>query len=309
MDHGCRALSIRIDLLDRRHPDRGQFHGNKMNQDASRRAEELVRRWNVCIDETRATTTSILLFGKRGSERVVLKVLSKPGDEWCSGDVLLAFSGNGMVRPLEVAEGAVLLERILPGNSLLDLVLAGRDEEATLILADVLLRMSPAEAPETSATVENWAAGFDRYFNGTNRAIPIDLAQHGRETWLELCASPRPRRLLHGDLHHENILFDAARGWLAIDPKGVVGELEFEIGAMLLNPMGRPELFASQEIVLRRVRIIQKALKIDCERILRWAFARAILSAIWTQEDGESLDHMHSSLKLAREIQPTLGVA
>jgi streptomycin 6-kinase len=88
-----------------------------------------------------------------------------------------------------------------------------------------------------------------------------------------------------------------------------VGELEFEIGAMLLNPMGRPELFASREIVLRRVRIIQKALKIDGERILRWAFARAILSAIWTQEDGESLDHMDSSLKLAREIQPTLGVA
>ena len=81
MDHGCRALSIRIDLLDRRHPDRGQSHRNKMNQDASRRAEELVRRWNVSIDETRATTTSILLFGKRGSERVVLKVLSKLGDE------------------------------------------------------------------------------------------------------------------------------------------------------------------------------------------------------------------------------------
>jgi streptomycin 6-kinase len=141
------------------------------------------------------------------AKRVVLKVLSKPGDEWCSGDVSAGFSvATAWCGLLKSPKVLSLLERILPGNSLLDLVLAGRDEERRSYSTDVLLRMSPAEAPETSATVEDWAAGFDRYFNGTNRAIPIDLAQHGRETWLELCASPRPRRLLHGDLHTEHPL-------------------------------------------------------------------------------------------------------
>lgn len=51
------------------------------------------------------------------------------------------------------------------------------------------------------------------------------------------------------DLQHYNVLFDDARGWLAIDPKGVVGEVEYEIGAILRNPIERPDLFAAPEIV------------------------------------------------------------
>jgi len=273
-----------------------------MNPEVSRHAEELARRWNVDVDETRDTPTSILLFGKRGEDPVVLKVLRRPGDEWYSGSVVKAFGGNGVVRALEATEGAVLLERILPGNSLLDLVLAGQDEDATAVYANVILEMNPVASAEASTT-EHWAGGFDRYFNGTDGAIPTDLVREGRQTYLDLCASQRHRRLLHGDLHHENILFDANRGWLAIDPKGVLGELEFEIGAMLMNPVARPELFASRGIVERRVRIIRDILKLSDERILRWAFARAVLSAIWTQEDGESSDHMHGCVMLARQIQ------
>jgi streptomycin 6-kinase len=129
-----------------------------------------------------------------------------------------------------------------------------------------------------------------------------------RQTYLDLCASQRHRRLLHGDLHHENILFDDHRGWLAIDPKGVIGELEFEIGTVLLNPIAHPALFASRTVVQRRVDIFQRVLQLDNERILRWAFARAVLSAVWSWEDGDSSGNIHSALTLASEVRTLAGV-
>ena len=66
----------------------------------------------------------------------------------------------------------------------------------------------------------------------------------------ELCASQRGVRLLHGDLQHYNVLFDRRRGWVSIDPKGVLGEPEYEIGAALRNP-ARPALYAVRAIVER----------------------------------------------------------
>src|SRR5438105_1948740 len=76
--------------------------------------------------------------------------------------------------------------------------------------------------------------------------IPADLVAEGEEVYSRLCASQVHPTLLHGDLQHYNVLFDARRGWLAIDPKGVVSEVEYEIGAFLRNPFEQPELFLSR---------------------------------------------------------------
>ena len=62
--------------------------------------------------------------------------------------------------------------------------------------------------------------------------------ERAQRLYVGLCASQTSTRLLHGDLHHYNILRDGDRGWVAIDPKGVVGEVEYEIGAALRNPYG-----------------------------------------------------------------------
>ena len=88
--------------------------------------------------------------------------------------------------------------------------------------------------------------------------------------------------LLHGDLHHFNVLEDAKRGWVAIDPKGVVGELEYEVGAILRNPndFRQPDFFASRDIIERRLRILTNSLRLDYRRTLEWSFAQAG-SAIW----------------------------
>ena len=63
--------------------------------------------------------------------------------------------------------------------------------------------------------------------------IPKSLVYETKQIFFELTESQGKTLLLHGDLHHDNILFDKKRGWLAIDPKGIIGEAEIEVSAFL----------------------------------------------------------------------------
>ena len=237
----------------------------------------------------------------------MLKVLRRPGDEWRCGEVLDAFGGRRVVRVYEYVEGAVLMERLRPGTPLAGMALDGRDDEATEILSEVIRRMSPRNTSSGEfVTVQDWGKGFERYLAAGAGLIPRDLVEQGQRVYAELCASQRATRLLHGDLHHDNVLFDADRGWVAVDPKGVIGELEYEVGAALRNPYERPELFASPETVERRVRRYEAVLKLDPWRVLSWGFAQAVLSAVWSCEDGFAVGPETPSVVLARAIQPML---
>ena len=97
-----------------------------------------------------------------------------------------------------------------------------------------------------------------------------------------MCATQRNVRLLHGDLHHYNVLFDHEAGWVAIDPQGPMGEIEFEIGASLRNPL--TNFVESPRILERRLRTYEDRLKLDAGRALRWAFATTVLGILWPFE-------------------------
>ena len=257
------------------------------------------RRWNVDVDRTLQTESSFLGFGRRDGQPVVLKVVREPNDEWHSGAVLAAFGGQGMVRAIEYAEGAVLLEHLDPGTDLVATMKHGADDEATSIIASTIAALSPAGAPPTAPTVTDWARGFARYRASGDSQIAPRLVDAAEATYLDLCASQRNPRLLHGDLQHYNILRDRNRGWLAIDPKGVVGEVEYEIGAAMRNPYELPELATDPRIIDARLGQFCDALSLDRERTLGWTFAQAVLSAIWTVEDDGSVSSDNVALRLA----------
>ena len=259
--------------------------------------------WNVAIGETRETEGSLLGFGVSRSNPVVIKV-SKYDDESNSGEVLRAFEGAGVVKILEFVGGSVLLEQLDPGKELVELVREGRDEEATTIFAQAIHRMANHQPPAGCPTLFDWARGFDRYHEGP---IPLQLAQQAKEIYRRLAESQKQTMLLHGDLHHYNVLFDRKRGWIAIDPKGVVGELEYELGAVIRNPVENPELYVSRDIVERRLKALATALHLEYERALGWSFAQAVLSAIWSLEDGFFVTNDHPAIQLAREIQSMIN--
>ena len=267
------------------------------------RIAERVKAWGVRAERAVATETSALVFGTRDGKPVVVKIAREPGDEWRGGEIAAAFGGRGVVQVHDHAAGAVLLERLEPGTPLVTLALEDRDDEATEILAALLRRMSPGDPPAGCATVEAWGLGFARYLAMNNAQIPRELVLHAQRVYSELAAAQREPALLHGDLQHYNVLHDERRGWVAIDPKGVVGELEYEIGAALRNPNERPDLCASPEAIERRLEIFRAALGIDVDRARAWAFAQAVLSAIWSVEDGYAVDGNNAALRVARAIE------
>jgi streptomycin 6-kinase len=276
-----------------------------------RRFDDRIRAWGITVEHLLETEGSILAFGRRRSQPIVLKVIRHEGEEWRSGRTLEAFNDCGVVRALEHVDGAVLLERLEPGDSLVRMVLNGRDDQATAILADVIDRL-PACAPTGAfATVQEWGEAFDRYKSGGGGDVPRPLVDAAQHIYAQMCASQSRPRLLHGDLHHHNVLRDAARGWLAIDPKGVIGELEYEIGAALRNPSERPDVFAAPSVIGRRVDRFARALNLNPERILAWAFAQAVLAAVWAVGDGPRntprvVGPEHGWIVLARSIRPML---
>ena len=86
-----------------------------------------------------------------------------------------------------------------------------------------------------------------------------------------------------------------------------MGELEYETGAMLRNPVDRPDVFASRATIERRLAHLSGRLGLDGDRMLRWGFAQAVLSALWDVEDGYVVDASNPALRLAAAIQPMLG--
>jgi streptomycin 6-kinase len=272
------------------------------------RLRDLAHQWRVDVDEPLETPSSLIAYGRRGGDPVVLKVVKEPGDEWRSGEVAAAFAGRGMVTVLEYVDGAALLERIVPGTPLVDLVRRGDDDAATGVLAEVIAAMAPSGGPSWCPRVEeDLERGFAWYVASGDTQIPLPLVRRAAAMYANLCATQRDTRLLHADLQHYNVLEDRARGWIAIDPKGVVAELEYEVGAALRNPGELPDVFANPKTIDRRVATFASALKLDADRVLRWGFAEGVLSAIWHVQDGYAIGADEMPLALARAIEALWG--
>lgn len=248
------------------------------------------RRWGIRVGTPFSLSYNYVAPALKDDGGEVVLKLGVPARELRTEIAALRhYDGNGMARLLDAdaERGAMLLERLLPGTPLLDLE---DDVEATCIAADVMreLRRSPSDN-HAFPTVADWGRGFERMrarFDGKTGPLPERLVEAAESRFAELLGSSDEPVLLHGDLHHENILRAGRRPWLAIDPKGVVGEPAYETGALLRNPMPRLLQHPDPKRVLdRRVRVLSERLDIDRERVAAWGFAQAVLSAWWSVED------------------------
>lgn len=201
-----------------------------------------------------------------------LKVSNEP-EELAGARALEVWNGHGAVRLLARDGNAMLFERA--GRSLRSIVTD--DAVATQKLcavADRLHRHSPRHL-DGFPSLRGW---FSALFADTNPRF--DQARILADRLLRRPARPM---LLHGDLHHENVLDGATRGWLAIDPKGIVGAREFDYCNIFTN-------WTAQQAVDNfdsRLHIVATAANIAHADLLRWVAAWSALSGIWHLEDGE----------------------
>lgn len=203
-------------------------------------------------------------------------------------DTLGFLAGRGAVEVLarDDDRGALLLERAEPGVTLRTLV-GERDEQATAVLVGLMRRLHrPAPAglalEELASRVATFDAHLARYPG--DEPVPRRLVERARELLADLCASAPRRVVLHGDLHHENVLAAAREPWLAIDPHGVLGDPGYEVGAVLYNPFGGDEPVL--ELLPARIEQFADGLGMPVERVVAWGFVQAVLSEVWDAEGG-----------------------
>jgi streptomycin 6-kinase len=260
---------------------------------------EYIVKWDLKQDgEPIRTHSSRLLPVRHHGVPAMLKVAQEPEEKF-GARLMVWWDGEGAARVLAHDADALLLERAQSSHALADMARTGNsdaDDRAIDILCATAARLHrPRNKPLPDLI------GLPRWFESLWPAAQ----NHG--SWLQdsaavaraLLAAPQNPVVLHGDIHHGNVLDFGPRGWLAIDPKGLYGERGFDYANIFCNPDEasalRPGWFE------RRVERVARLAGLERRRLLEWILAWSGLSAAWILETGETPDIDKEIGKLAAE--------
>jgi len=250
-------------------------------------AEYLVK-WDLLPDgEPIRTHSSRLLPVRQHGVAAMLKVAQEPEEKF-GAQLMVWWDGDGAARVLAHDADALLLERAQSNHALADQARTGDDEADDHAIDILCAAAARLRAPRHKPLPE--LIGLPRWFQSLWPAAQ----QYGG--WLSesaataqaLLAAPQDLVVLHGDIHHGNVLDFGARGWLAIDPKGLYGERGFDYANIFCNPDEESALVPGR--FERRVERVAHVAGLDRHRLLQWILAWSGLSAAWILETGETPD-------------------
>lgn len=271
-----------------------------------------LRQWDCSQPQplTETVTSQLYTVTYRGAP-AVLKLLTEYGwEEQRGGAALRCFDGHGAVQVYQMDAGAQLLE-YAGGDELITLVERGGDAEATRIIAGVLARLHSADPANCDGVfpLDEWFRDLFGKAEADERAGIESIYRRGAQLARRLLDDPRDVRVLHGDIHHRNIRH-SARGWLAFDAKGLIGERTYDCANTLCNPFRGVESFDplvhDERRLLANAAILADALEIDRARVLAFTFAYACLSASWSLNDDRP-GAVQWSLNIAALVEPHLS--
>jgi streptomycin 6-kinase len=253
--------------------------------------DEAARRWQLAdVQPVSNLSYNYIAFADRLGESVVLKIGVPDRELLSEMTALCLFDGRAAVRLLDSDEehSMSLLERLRPGDML---TTVEDDRQATEIAAD-LMRLLWRTQISGSRLIQlsDWFKGLEklrRRFDGGTGPLAAHLVGRAESVARDFCTEDHIPTLLHGDLHHFNIL-SSKRGWLAIDPKGVVGPAAYEVGPFLINPWMVSGLQPDTPRLIRdRIAIFSERLGFEGSRLRDWGLSHAVLSAWWSLDGDE----------------------
>lgn len=200
---------------------------------------------------------------------------------------LEAFSGHGALKVLEKERALLILERAIPGDSLKSMW-PQHEHEAIHVAVDLIqkLHCAPTTKPSAFPSIHDWLKSIDKNLD----AIPSEYLEKARSLKKYLLATTEEPKLLHGDFHHDNILRHNGQ-WIAIDPKGVIGDPTVDLCCFIRNPV--QDLLTQPDcdgIIDNRIHTFSTILQLPKDRITQWCFVESILSWVWNIEDNLDVD-------------------
>ncbi|MCX5287250.1 aminoglycoside phosphotransferase family protein [Streptomyces sp. NBC_00183] len=261
-------------------------------------AEEFLHRWELRLDgrPMHGVTALVLPVVRADDTPAVLKLQLL--DEESDGEpvALRLWDGDGAVRLLDHDETThtMLLER-LDHTRMLSALPSSR--EAVLVIAHLLAHLSAMPAPKgmrrlgdiAQAMLDRTPWALERIPDPDTRRLVADGAAAVREV-----VDEPGDRLLHWDLHDENVLASDRAPWLAIDPKPLAGDPGFELWPALDNNFDADE-------IRWRFDAMTDVLGLDRARARAWTLGRLLQNTLWDVEDGRPAEPRR--LEIARRLR------
>ncbi|MFI5620406.1 aminoglycoside phosphotransferase family protein [Streptomyces sp. NPDC051567] len=252
------------------------------------RAAEFLERWELRRTGPALHGTASLVLPVERADGRPAALKTQLLDEESAGEAaaLRAWDGQGSVRLLEDdgVTGTLLLERLDEGRHLS--ALARRDSrQAVRVVAGLLARLTAVPAPAGLRGLGEIAAGL---LDGVDRARAELTDGRSREVLRE-CAAALAEvagepgdRLLHWDLHYDNVLAGGREPWLAIDPKPLSGDPGFELLPAIGNHFRADEVRWRFDLLTEAL-----GLGLDRDRARAWTLGRVVQNCLWDVADGE----------------------
>lgn len=270
-------------------------------------------RWNISSAFLIADTRNAKIYRATQIDgtSVIIKMLTADGlHEVIGADYLRWANGNGAVRLIDQFDETLLLEAA-GSMTLKDFWLIRGEEQATDRVVDLIKKLHGAAGGADISALTPLKRHFASLSNHQLEASGKASAAlcFSRTIALDLLSEDQQNSVLHGDLHHENILHSDGRGWLAIDPQGLIGNPIYDCANVFGNPDGpalgeivnapRAHYLATRFAALFRT---------EPSHVLRYAIAHAGLSLSWHLEDknrieeGSDAAYRLAFIELGREL-------
>ncbi|WP_413287938.1 aminoglycoside phosphotransferase family protein [Bdellovibrio sp. HCB337] len=270
-------------------------------QNIGSKLEKYLTLWNLSDPKLVATTPTSFIYEVSRDEDLILKIFTETGaiDEKASSSVLAAWNGNGSVELKASDDGALLIER-LEGPNLYFYSESKNETKATEIFVHIIKKIHSSPLPKNHSIPELSTLFKTLYdFTGSpEKHRP--LFQKSVEVARSLISTQNKVVLLHGDLHHENVMKRKHGEYVCFDPKGFIGDPCYEIATILKNPWDFPEISENEKLCIERANMFADSLKLPVQRILEFSFVHMCLSAMWAIQDGQDYSHQ---MKIAQFLE------
>ncbi|MFD4635342.1 aminoglycoside phosphotransferase family protein [Streptomyces sp. NPDC058284] len=261
------------------------------------RVEEIVERWDLTLDGEPMHGMAALVLPVVRADGTPAAVKFQLLDEETEGEpvALRLWGGDGAVRLLDhdAATGTMLLERLDSGRMLSTMA---DTRKAVLVIAELLARLTAGPAPDGMRRLGDIAAEMVDDLPGALKSVadPAEraLVERCGGAVREVMGEPGDR-MLHWDLHFENVLAGEREPWLAIDPKPLAGDPGFDLWPAIDNRFDADD-------VLWRFDAMTEVLGLDRERARAWTLGRVLQNALWEIEDGRS--PVADDMEIARRL-------